>query len=76
MWQCNSQYRPNITKNYTINTLLANNMKENPEENNTQAVEKSFYIYLKILILTIYYAVFVDNHSNKVYRVINKTSKV
>ena len=51
-------------------------MKENPEENNIKAVEKSFYIYLKILILTMYYAVFVDNDSNKVYRVINKASKV
>ena len=42
-------------------------MKENPEENNTKAVEIKgvFYIYLKILIMTTY-AVLVDNHSNKV----------
>ena len=42
-------------------------MKENPEENNTKAIEIRgvFYIHLKILILTTY-AVLVDDHSNKV----------
>ena len=52
MWQCNTRYRPNITKIYTINTILANNMKENPEENNTKAVKIKgvFYMYLNILI--------------------------
>ena len=67
IWQCNTRFRPNITKIYAINTILANNMKENSEENNTKAVEIKgvFCIYLKILILATY-VVLVDNHSNKV----------
>ena len=54
-------------KNYAINTILANNMKENSVENNTKAVEikRVFCIYLNILILATY-VVLVDNHSNKV----------
>ena len=29
----------NVSTIYTINTILANKMKENPEENNKEAVE-------------------------------------
>ena len=39
MWQRNNRYRPSITKIYTINTIIANNMTEDPVEKNTKAVE-------------------------------------
>ena len=37
MWQCNTRYRPNITK---INTILANNMNDNLEETIKSCVDK------------------------------------